>query len=227
MATFSGSPISQRPSDSQMSYSASVTAWISKLRGGQNDALQELWERYSDRLVELARQRLENAPKQMADEHDIVNSVFHSLCRGAQAGRLSDLRSRDELWWLLLAITKRKIVDHLRRETAQKRGAGRVATEANLVGDDPTSVAFCVDQLIAPEPSPDLVVMLGEEHDRLLSLLRDDRLRQVASMRIEGYTVQEIADQLQMGKRSVERKLDLIRKRWAEEMGDEVAFETA
>ena len=42
-------------------------------------------------------------------------------------------------------------------------------------------------------------------------------------MRIEGYCVQEIAEQLQIGKRSVERKLDLIRKRWTEEMSDELA----
>ena len=89
------------------------------LRAGEYDALQELWERYSDRLVELAQLRLKNVPQQLADENDVVNSVFLSLCRGAKAGRFGDLKSRDELWWLLLAITKRKIVDHQRREMAQ------------------------------------------------------------------------------------------------------------
>jgi RNA polymerase sigma factor (sigma-70 family) len=210
-----------------MSSQESVTAWISKLGHGEFDALQKLWERYSDRLIELARVRLGTAPKQLADEQDIVNSVFHSLCRGAQAGRIRELRNRDELWWLLLAIAKRRIVDHLRRETALKRGAGRVVTEANLAGNQGSSDGFRLDQLVGPEPTPDFVVALGEEHDRLLGVLRDDRLRQVASLRIEGYTVDEIAERIQIGKRSVERKLELIRRRWAEEMGDELTVKTA
>jgi RNA polymerase sigma factor (sigma-70 family) len=205
-----------------MSRASSVTAWMSKLKAGEYSSLQELWEQYSGRLVELAQQRLQNAPRQLADEHDIVNSVFLSLCRGAQAGRLRELKNRDELWWLLLAITKRKIVDHVRRETAKKRGAGQVETEANLAGEA-SSIGFRIDRVIATEPSPELVVMLEEEHNRLLNVLRDDRLRQVATLRIEGYSVQEIADRLQIGKRSVERKLNLIRSRWAEELVDELA----
>jgi RNA polymerase sigma factor (sigma-70 family) len=205
-----------------MSSTTPVTAWISKLRSGEFDALEKLWERYSDRLIELARRRLDNAPRQLADEHDIANSVFLSLCRGAQAGRFRELQNRDELWWLLLAITKRKIVNHVRRETAKKRGGGHVQIEADLAGSDPASIGFRLDQLVGSEPTPDLVAVLGEEHDRLLDLLRDDRLRQVASMRIEGYTVQEIAERMQIGKRSVERKLDLVRKRWTEELGDEL-----
>jgi RNA polymerase sigma factor (sigma-70 family) len=210
-----------------MSSETSVTVWISKLRSGELDALEKLWAHYSDRLIELARLRLDNSPRQVADEDDIVNSVFLSLCRGAQAGRFGKLQNRDEMWWLLLAITRRKIVDHVRREKAQKRGAGQLETEADLAGRDQSSVAFRLDQLVGSEPTPEFAAMLDEEHDRLLGLLRDNRLRQVAALRIEGYTVQEIAERIDISKRSVERKLDLIRKLWAEELGDELAFETA
>ncbi len=210
-----------------MSSSTSVTVWLSQLSSGESDALEKLWVRYSDRLVELARLRLVDAPKQLGDEQDVVNSVFHSLCRGAQAGRFQGLRSRDELWWLLLAITKRKLVDHIRRETAEKRGSGRVATEANLAGSGGGSSGFRLDQLVDAEPTPDLVAALSEEWVRLLATLRDERTRQVVTLRVEGYTVQEIADQLGIGKRSVERKLDLVRKRWTEEMGDELNLESA
>jgi DNA-directed RNA polymerase specialized sigma24 family protein len=47
-------------------------------------------------------------------------------------------------------------------------------------------------------------------------------LRQVALMKLEGYTNREIAEALRCGKRGVERKLDLIRKRWEAAMGDPV-----
>ena len=105
-------------------------------------------------------------------------------------------------------------------KTAQKRGAGYVETEANLAGSGRESIGFRLDQLVGTTPTPDLLVALDEEHERLLGLLRDDQLRSIATARIEGYSVQEIAEQMGIAKRSVERKLDLIRKRWGEEMSD-------
>jgi RNA polymerase sigma factor (sigma-70 family) len=198
---------------------SSVTVWFSQLRAGepagQSDALEKLWEEYAERLFKLARARLEAAPRQLADEHDIVNSVFFSLCRGAQEGRFQQLRNRDELWWLLLAITKRKVVDHTRRELALKRGGGAVDCESDLARDG--SERIVLEQLVASTPTADLLSALDEEHRRLLALLPDDRLREIALARVEGYTVQEIAERLEISKRSVERKLDLIRQAWAKE----------
>jgi len=170
------------------------------------------------RLVELARRRLKDAPKRVADEEDIAASVFHSLCRGAAAGRFQNVKNRDDLWWLLLAITKQKVVDHVRRETAQKRGAGRVQLESGLNGNADDSHGFALDRLVGDEPTPEFVLMLEEQHQRLLGLLRDDRLRQIAVFRIEGFTVPEIAEDLRVSTRSIERKLQLIRGVWSKEL---------
>ncbi len=126
---------------------------------------------------------------------------------------------------LLLATTRRKIIDHVRRERAQKRGGGAVATEADLATDD--SARFRLDQLMGDDPTPDLLAALNEEHARLVGLLADARLQEIARLRIEGYSVQEIAERLDIGKRSVERKLDLIRKCWAEELGDDYTLTDA
>ena len=54
----------------------------------------------------------------------------------------------------------------------------------------------------------------------MLGLLRDDRLREIAVWRMEGYTVAEIAEQLGISVRAVERKLQLIRAKWARELFD-------
>ena len=169
-------------------------------------------------LVDLARRRLRDAPKRMADEEDIAQSVFHSLCRGAAAGRFENIRDRDELWWLLLAITRQKVVDHVRHETAQKRGAGRVQSESGLNGDSEDSNGLGLDRLIGQDPTPEFILMLDEQRQRLLSLLRDDRLRQIAVFRIEGFSVPEIAEDLRVSTRSVERKLQLIRGVWSKEL---------
>jgi DNA-directed RNA polymerase specialized sigma24 family protein len=48
-------------------------------------------------------------------------------------------------------------------------------------------------------------------------MLPNDVLRKVAGLRIEGYTDQEIAEQLSISVRAVERKLHLIRNNWKTE----------
>jgi DNA-directed RNA polymerase specialized sigma24 family protein len=201
-----------------MSTDQSVSQWISHLKEGNADAAQCLWERYAMQLMELARRRLKDAPKRVADEEDVAASVFHSLCRGAAAGRFQRVKNRDDLWWLLLAITKQKVVDQVRRESAQKRGAGRVQLETCLNGNSNDSHRFSLDHLVGAGPTPEFVVMLEEQHSRLLGLLRDDRLRQIASFRIEGYTVPEIADDFHVTTRTIERKLQLIREVWSKEL---------
>lgn len=203
-----------------MDDSSNISRWITGLKEGQADDIQRLWVRYSGRLTELARQRLQGVSKRVADEEDIAQSVFHSLCRGAAAGRLDKINGRDDLWWLLLAITRMKVVDHIRREMAEKRGAGLVVSETELKGDSSSSQAFSLDDLIGHDPTPEFLVILEEEHRRLIELLPDDRLKKIANARIEGYTNDEVAEELKISKRSVERKLQLIRNRWVQEVSD-------
>ena len=198
-----------------MSSQSSITDWIASLKAADAEAAQRIWERYSTRLVDLARRRLRDAPKTVADEEDVAQSVFRNVCHGAANGRFGDIKNRDDLWWLLLAITKQKVVDHFRRESAQKRGGGRVFSESALWAEQHGGQRFSLDYLIGDEPTPELLVILDDEVARLLNLLRDDRLRQIAVSRIEGNTASEIADDLGISSRSVERKLQLIRTSWS------------
>jgi RNA polymerase sigma factor (sigma-70 family) len=203
-----------------MGDSSSISRWIVGLKEGEAVAIQQLWDRYSARLTELAQQRLQGVSKRVADEDDIAQSVFHSLCRGAAAGRLEKVNGRDDLWWLLLSITRMKVIDHIRREMAEKRGAGRVIAETELQGDASQSQAFSLDDLIGHEPTPEFLAILEEEHRRLIELLPDERLKKIANARIEGYTNDEVAVDLKISRRSVERKLQLIRSRWEQEVSD-------
>jgi DNA-directed RNA polymerase specialized sigma24 family protein len=196
----------------------SVSRWISNLKVGEADAAHRLWNHFAIRLVELARQKLGDAPKGVADEEDVAQSVFQSVCRAAADGRFHDLHNRDDLWWLLLAITNQKAIDHIRRETADKRGSGRVQTEGGLAASAPAGEGFALDHIIGKAPTPDFLVMLEEQNQRLLGKLRDDRLRRVAICRMEGYTVAEIAAELDVSTRSIERKLQLIRTTWARDL---------
>jgi hypothetical protein len=109
-----------------MSSDGSVTRWIDQLQLGDPAAVQQLWQRYFQRLVGLARKKLANAPRRVADEEDVALSAFDSFCRNAEQGRFPDLADRDGLWRLLVVMTARK-AGHLRRDQGrQKRGGGQL-----------------------------------------------------------------------------------------------------
>ncbi|HEX8201974.1 MAG TPA: ECF-type sigma factor [Isosphaeraceae bacterium] len=192
----------------------SVTRWIRDLRDGHDidAASRELWRRYFDQLVRRARARLRAAPRGPADEEDVALSAFDSVCRGIAAGRFADLGGRDDLWRLLVAITVRKAVNQIKHEHRRKRGGGRVVGEDAREGADPDGDTWA--QVLGREPDPSLAAMMVEECQRLLDGLRDDSLRRVALLKMEGYGNEEIARVQDCGLRTVERKLGVIRATW-------------
>src|SRR5438874_10540817 len=113
-------------------FEGSVTRWLHELVAGDQAAAQELWNRYFQRLVGLARAKLRGAPRRAADEEDVALSAFDSFCRGVGRGAFPRLADSNDLWQLLLVITERKAYDLLARERAQKRGGDRVRDEAAL-----------------------------------------------------------------------------------------------
>ena len=89
--------------------------------------------------------------------------------------------------------------------------------EATLFGGDfdgsDGSIAG-LERIAADGPTPEFAAMMAEQCRRLLDSLEDDGLRQVAISRMEGYNNDEIAAQLGCARRTVARRLDLIRKTW-------------
>lgn len=196
----------------------SVSQWFCRLKAGDEEAAQLLWDRYFDKLVSLARKRLGTSPRRVADEEDVALSVFRCLCGGATRGQFADVENRDQLWRMLVTMTANKAIDQRRFAMGQKRGAGQVRGDS--VFDDPALTGACqgLDEIIGEGPTPDFLALLADEHQRLIELLDDDSLRHVALSKMEGYTNEEMAGQLQITRRSVERKLQRIRLLWSEEI---------
>ena len=197
---------------------ASVTQWIDRLKAGDPDAAQKLWERYFRRLVGLARKKLRAAPRRAADEEDVALSAFDSFCRGAEQGRFPQLHDRHDLWHLLVVLTARKAFDLAQYERRQKRGGGAVFDEAALPGAaDSSAQEAALEQIEDPEPTPAFAAQVAEECRRLVERLDSPELRRVALRKMEGYSNEEIAAQLGCGLRTVERRLRLIRSIWEQE----------
>ena len=195
----------------------SVTGWIDRLRVGDDVAARRLWERYFHALVRLARADLRAKPRGAVDEEDIALSAFDSSCRGAERGRSPRLDDRDSLWRLPVTITARKVVEQVRRQCRKKRGGGRVRNETALAGPESGAGAGGLDQAVGREPTPEFAAMMADECRHLLAVLGDETLRQIALLRMEGYSDGEIASQLDCSLRTVGRKLKLIRDIWMRE----------
>jgi DNA-directed RNA polymerase specialized sigma24 family protein len=194
----------------------SVTHWLGELKVGDREAAQPLWDRYFQRLVVLARARLRamHVATADADEEDAALSAFKSFCAGAERGRFPQLSDRDNLWRLLVTITKRKALDQAQRQRRQKRGGGRQRNEADLVGSPGGDPGMGLEQLVGEEPTPEFAALVAEEYRNRLEALEDETLRRVASWKLEGYTNEEIAARLGCALRTVANKLKLIRLKW-------------
>ena len=200
-----------------MTSAGSVTYWIDRLKAGDPAAAQKLWEDYFQRLVSLARVKLQATPRRAADEEDVALSAFHSFCCGAEEGRFPRLSDRDDLWQLLVLLTARKAANLVRRERRHKRGGGKVLNASALAAGAVPGEESGFLNLIGREPDPGFAAQVAEECRRLLERLGDPTLRAVAVWKMEGHTNDEIAAKIGRCTGTVERKLSLIRSIWEEE----------
>ncbi|NOZ39770.1 MAG: RNA polymerase subunit sigma-70 [Planctomycetes bacterium] len=198
----------------------SVTLWIANLQVGQaNQAEHDLWDRYFRRLVALARMKLGDAPRIAEDEEDVAVSALRSFYSGVAAGRFPNLEDRHNLWALLAKITACKAINQRNRQLAQKRGGGRVLSEAQIA--QPSSMnERQLAEFVEDGLTPDFVAAINEQCEALMNRLSDDKLRLIAHRKLEGYTNEEIAQELGVVERTVERKLALIRSTWMPELAD-------
>ena len=170
-----------------MDESESVTQWIAEIKAGGEGvdaAQQELWSRYFDRLVALARARLVGAPRGAEDEEDVALSALNSFFGGVERERFPTLQDRDNLWSLLASITARKAINRRKRQLAAKRGGGM-----QLDASQCDVVARLVDEALTPAH----IAAMSDQCRRLMQALNDPKLERIARLKLEGYTNEEIA----------------------------------
>ena len=197
----------------------SVTIWIHQLKEGERAAVEKLWESYFPRLVRQAQDWLRRTSVKVVDAEDIALSAFKSFCLRAEQGRFPKLFDRDDLWQLLVVIAFRKACDQVKHEARRQPPNGRVlhASTLSAAGGEDAEAIFT--RLISREPDPQFAAQTAEEYRRLLAKLEDEQLRQIAEMKLAGYTNVEISQRLRPRRSvvTIERKLARIRRIWEEE----------
>lgn len=191
-----------------------VTLWIDELRGADDVAAGKLWQHFVSRLYESARSRLRPDTRRVYDEEDAALSAFQSLCVGIAAGRFPDLQDREGLWRLLLVITARKVAHRHRHDHQQRRDVRRNLSELVFINSTASSAPVSIDQFPAREPTPEFTAQFVETCELLFQSLDDPALQEVVTLRMEGFTDAETADRLNCSRRTVQRRLEVIRRHW-------------
>lgn len=185
----------------------SISSWIEDLRTGRASAGEKLWARYYSRMLRLARTRLPQATRRVADEDDIAVSAFASFLRGISNGLFPQLSGRAELWKLLAQITVMKSREQVRNLNRLKRATHRTCVDADQV----------LAELADPSMQPAAAALINDSLQFLLELL-DEEMRDIAVAKLRGHTNQEVADQLNRSLPTIERRLRLIRRIWSREL---------
>lgn len=200
-----------------------VTVWLRQLEAGEAGAAQPLYEHFCVRLQELAKQRIPTKVQSAYDQEDVVVSVFHSLFLGVRERRYR-FDDRGDFWRLLMTIAERKISKRIRYETRDKRDVRRVVQNTVFLkspDEQADESPDAVETLAGREPTPEFAAEVAETCDALLAALPDDNSRKIALLKLENNTAGEIATKLGCTRKTVQRKLLVIRKTWQHEGGVE------
>lgn len=186
--------------DSLDTLSATDRSLIEMIRAGDQDAASQLYDRYARRVFGLVKSKLGARLAASTEPDDIVQSVFRSVFRGMQAGNY-DAPEGATLWNLLAVIAVRKLANRANHFSAQCRDVARNEPIENAslpTTMDHASIAF-------------LELCLRETLDELREFDRE-----VLTLRIQNYSVDEISELTGRAKRSIERSLQNSRLRFSD-----------
>jgi RNA polymerase sigma-70 factor (ECF subfamily) len=171
-------------------------------RGGDAAAHLELVRLYEPQLRIVARARLGTALRPYLDSVDLVQSVHRSLLIGLRNNKFN-ITSPQNLVALALTLVRRKVARHWRRVQRQTR----------LMGNGESS--DWVQTLSTLGPSSDDPAQTAEFNDQVRHVCTtlDASERQVVQMRLEGYSIAEVARSMDIEPHLLRVRLSRLRQR--------------
>lgn len=182
-----------------MSHADSTMDLLQRWRAGDQSAAQGLYEQFAQSLCALVERRIRQRLRRRIGAEDPVQSAFRTFFRRTADGQYQIDHSVD-LWNLLVTITLNKLRHMIEHEEGQKRDLNR---EVDLDGQFPNP------ELIAREPTPDEAAALDDELELLLAKLKSPEL-EIVRLRLQGCSIADIADALDLAQLTIRRKLKRI-----------------
>ncbi len=180
---------------------------LDQLRAGDNRAADAIFQRFAERLVAMARSRLDVRLRQKVDAEDVVQSVFRSFFDRSARGEF-DFANWEGVWGLLVLLTVRKCGRRTTHFHADRRDARR---EIPGGGVNPVVDPHFIE-VIADDPTPEEAALLAETTEAILRTLKSDKDRRIFELSLQGYSVPEISEMVGHYERGVERVRGKVKK---------------
>ena len=171
--------------------------------GGDSEAEQLLFNRFSRRLIQLASGKICEVFNSKIEPEDVVQSVFKSFFVRHRRGDL-EFNSWDDIWSFLACVTARKCSEKTGAFLTKKRCVNRESADSQR--DEQFS-----RQLTNDEPTPEHVAMFNELLSQLFGSMTESQ-RDIIRFRMQGFTNTEIAKKLGRTERTVYRALLQLRE---------------
>lgn len=178
--------------------------WLESVVQRQDGYESETVARFADRLLRLAQSRMPARLRRRVDPEDIIQSAFRSFFARNEDGQF-EFQEFPDVWKLLAAITFKKVQQSLRFHERQQRDVNREALvdeSGGAITATASSVAVMLDLLET------ILDRIPEQH------------REIIRLRMENYSVEEIAQEVGVSTRTVSRAIALVRKIAAELIED-------
>jgi DNA-directed RNA polymerase specialized sigma24 family protein len=189
------------PDDDSFSY------LLERLRRRDNAAAAQVFDRFAERLVALARSRLDARLRQRLDPEDVLQSVLRTFFVRLADGQFS-LRDWDSLWGLLVCITVRKCAKAHERNTAAGRDVYRETALAAAGGTESGPSWDFLDR----GPGPSEGALLDEAIEEALREFNEGEI-QIVLLSLQGETPAAVKERGRCSLSKVYRVLDRFRQR--------------
>jgi RNA polymerase sigma factor (sigma-70 family) len=176
---------------------------LARARQQDSAALAELVERYESRVRMVARVMLGPALRPYLDSLDLVQSVHRSLMLGIRHDRF-DISTPEQLIALTTTMVRRKVARvwrHMRRQQRLESGSA-----------DPGNVPHLLVSLTSTEGDPAETAQLHDAVELLWQHL-DPSEQRLMTLRLQGYTTDEVAEEMGLSPVGLRVRLTRLRRR--------------
>ncbi|MCA9013780.1 MAG: HTH domain-containing protein [Planctomycetaceae bacterium] len=188
--------------DKNGSISALINAWTVN----EGAAVERLEQEYFQRLRALAQRVLQGFPGAGVEADDVVQSALKSLCRFMRKQASPRDKDRDDLWRLLCHLV---VCKSRKRMKSQTRGlpGGQVRPMTDFENPDHD---FQLEAALQQVSTDEFELIVHDAIDQL-----DEPLKRIAIMIMEGCTQAEMAVRLGCSRRTIIRKIELLKSELA------------
>jgi DNA-directed RNA polymerase specialized sigma24 family protein len=180
------------------------------MRDGDPHAIQKLVERYFRKLSEYAHKKLSARMRLSEDGEDIAILVMHAIARNTQLGRFPNLQHREDLWLHMIFLTQQQVIERHREEKVIGQSGITIQNMTDLL----EQYSCSLDDFLDDDSGRDRLLEIMDCWNELLKSLEDDRARDIARLKLQGFTNREIASILALVPKTVDRKVQHIMQRW-------------